>query len=131
MKRFNLKSKAVSLSVLLLVLASLAGCTAADVLTLKTVNESDQVESVVRFSPSYHLDDPALTQGAAGIASMTVAQFSPSYYLDDPALTQAVAGIPSMAVAQFSPSYYLDDPTLTEGINTAISYISSLLAVQQ
>ena len=66
MKWFNLKSKAISLSVLLLVLAGLAGCTAADVLTLKTVNESDQVASVVRFSPSYHLDDPALTQGVAG-----------------------------------------------------------------
>ena len=52
-------------------------------------------------------------------------------YLDDPALTQGVAGIPSMTVAQFSPSYHLDDPTLTDSINTAISFISSLLAVQQ
>ena len=62
MKCFNLKSKAVSLSVLLLVLASLAGCTAADVLTLKAVNESDQIESVgeaqiVRFSPTYYMDE--------------------------------------------------------------------------
>jgi hypothetical protein len=129
MKRYNLKFKAVSLSVLLMVLASLAGCTAADILTLKTVDESVGEAQIKRFSPTYYMDEQF--DGYSSGPPVTAQRIAPSYYLDDPALVEGVAGVPSIAIAQFSPSYHLDDPTLTESINTAIEIISSLFAVRQ
>jgi hypothetical protein len=114
MKRFNLKFKAVSLSVLLMVLASLAGCTAADILTLKTVDESVGEAQIKRFSPTYYMDEQF--DGYFSGPPVTAQRIAPSYYLDDPALVEGVAGVPSMAVAKFSPSYYLDDMALIEGV---------------